>query len=137
MKDVQEFKEKLVTIDPIEGTDNSGYGHFPFQMVSVSPTGSITMTALALGGDVAGCMEKFKESVSCGSNKVFISLDFPSGGDVEHDFVAVYSYDNSRAKVFDMFVIPYCSDTGFRYDEITPYSSNHLNRLYRQLMLLS
>lgn len=102
----QEFIEKFVTIDFVE---SSGcYGHFPFQMFVEKADGSFEADALAISG-VVNCYRIFVSKLDKKPKSVFMALDFPAGGDIETDFVAVFSFENGA---MDILAIPYNPKTG-------------------------
>ena len=123
MNNINDFIKTLVSIDKIEGTND--FGHYPFQALSESKDGEITISTLALGGDVISCYKIFKKQRTEGATKMYMSLDFPAGGDIKDDFVMVFSYEN---KELSKIAIPYNIKTGERLDPIT--ESNHLEKIF-------
>jgi len=113
MKNVKEFVEQLVKIELIESEDC--YGHYPFQLFVETNDGKFEMNSLALGGDVESCYKMAKQYLDDGAKKIFMSLDFPASLDIENDFVCIYSIVD---EVFDVYAIPYNTETGHIYDEI-------------------
>ncbi|MDQ6481612.1 hypothetical protein [Dyadobacter sp. LHD-138] len=109
----EEFVKRLVAIDPIE--DTGSYGHYPFQLYAEGADGSIELNALALGGDVLSCYRRMRKYVKDNAKEIFMSVDFPTGGDIHHDFVCVFSIVHGEASVL---AIPYDSVTGERFPEI-------------------
>lgn len=127
---VQDFVNNLVKIDLIDS--ESSYGHYPFQLFVEKEDGTFEMNALALGGDVISCYLKVLKYYKENAKKIFLSLDFPSGGDIEHDFVCVYSIVNGK---FDIFAIPYNTETGEKYEEI--HQSELLKKILDQFENMS
>jgi hypothetical protein len=84
MKNVEEFVATMVKIDIIE--DSNSYGHYPFQLYVELEDGKSEMNALALGGDVASCYKRFAKYKKENAKRIYLSLDFPKGGDIENDF---------------------------------------------------
>ena len=126
IENVNEFVEKLVNIDRIDGED---YGHYPFQMLVETKDGSNEMNALALGGDVEACYRRFREYKNNEAKKIFLSLDFPSGGDIENDFVAVFSFVDNKV---ELIAIPYSPETGETFEKI--YESEFLTKIKEQFL---
>lgn len=113
MKTTNEFIKELVKIDYL---DQFGvYGHYPFQLMVETKAGGLELNALLLGGDVFSCYQKFGKYFREGAVKIFLSLDFPKGGDIEHDFVCVFSVIDG---VVDICAIPYNLTTGKTYETI-------------------
>jgi len=125
MKNVKEFVDCLVKIDYVE--DSNCFGHYPFQLFVETNDGKFEINALALGGDVLSCYRRVKKYFKENSKKIFMSLDFPSGGDIENDFVCIFSIVNNS---FDIYAIPYNTETGEKYDEI--HNSDLLSKLLTQ-----
>lgn len=126
MENIEEFVKALVKIDFVEQSEC--YGHYPFQMFAKTEDGQNHILALALGGDVATCYLKFKDYQNKGAKQIYMSVDFPAGGDIKNDFVAVFYFENDELKVF---AIPYEPETGKILDRIT--ESTHLTLLINQL----
>jgi len=107
MKNVEEFVATMVKIDIIE--DSNSYGHYPFQLYVELEDGNIEMNALALGGDVASCYKRFAKYKKEKAKRIYLSLDFPKGGDIENDFIAIFSYENGE---INLYAIPYLLENG-------------------------
>lgn len=122
MKNVQDFVKQLVKVDYVEQSDC--YGHYPFSMFVETKDSKFEINALALGGDVAACYRRFKKYLQENAKRVYLALDFPSGGDIKNDFVCVFSFENEE---FDVFAIPYKTEDG----EILPQikESEQLNKI--------
>ena len=105
MNNVNEFVERLVKVEFIESSEC--FGHYPFQICSKTKDGSLRLGALALGGDVVSCYRALKKELEEGCTEIFLSLDFPANGDIENDFVAVFSVVNGLCS---LFAIPYDQD---------------------------
>ena len=123
---VKDFVSNLVNIDLIEDSDGN-YGHYPFQLFVEKEDGTFEMNTLDLGGDVLACYKRVAIYAKDNAKKIFLSLDFPSGGDIEHDFVCVYSIVDSK---FDIYAIPYNTETGEKYEEI--HQSELLDKIFEQ-----
>ena len=76
----------------------------------------IEMNALMLGGDVFSCYKRVKEYVLSDAKKIFLSLDFPKSGDMEHDFICVFSVIGVKTEIL---AIPYDEETGEKFEYIT------------------
>jgi len=113
MNTVEEFVESMVKIDFIE--NSNCYGHYPFQLFVETKDNKFEINALALGGDVASCYRRFAEYKNNGAKRVYLSLDFPKGGDINNDYVAIFSFEDG---VFDLFAIPYNIEDGEVLDYI-------------------
>lgn len=111
----------MVKIDLLE--EQGEYGHYPFALYA-EKEGKADMNALALGGDVAAAYRRVKHYRDSGYQKIFIALDFPKGGDLKKDFVAVFSVINNDA---ECIAIPYSPKSGRRYAIIE--KSEHLTKL--------
>lgn len=109
----EEFVKRLVTIDLIEATES--YGHYPFQLYAEGADGSIELNALALGGDVLSCYRRMRKYVKENAKEIFMSVDFPAGGDIDHDFVCVFSIIHQEVSVLS---IPYDTVSGERFPVI-------------------
>jgi len=125
METVKEFVDNLVKIEYIE--DSECFGHYPFQLFVETNDGKFEINALALGGDVLSCYNRVSKYLKEKSNKIFMSLDFPAGGDIEHDFVCIFSIVDDK---FDIFAVPYNPENGEIYDEI--HESTLLNTILDQ-----
>ncbi len=129
MKDVNEFVKTCVDITYIE--DSECYGHYPFQLFVEKSDDKIEMCALALGGNVLQCYSKFKEYKKSSAKRIFMSLDFPSGGDIKNDFVAVFSLIDNKIGIF---AIPYNPDNGKIHKRID--ISDHLIGILDQFITI-
>ena len=107
MKTAKEFVDSLVKITYQESLD--AFGHYPFQMVSLSNDDQLTLTALAQGGQVQRCYDIAREEIEKPSTFFFMSLDFPANENIENDFVAILSLIGGKA---DIFAIPYDTKNG-------------------------
>ena len=114
MKDINTFIDDMVDITPMDAGDC--FGHYPFKLLSEDSDGKLSIGALALGGDVKACYDVFKKCLVDGAKRVYMSVDFPGGGDIEHDFVAVFQYENGEVIVL---AIPYNTKTGETFDRIS------------------
>jgi hypothetical protein len=102
MKTVEEFVKKMVKIEFIE--DSNCFGHYPFQLLCENKDGGFEINALALGGDVDSCYRKFAKYKKEGAKRIYLSLDFPKGGDIENDYVVIFTFENNKV---ELFAIPY------------------------------
>ncbi len=98
MKNVQEFVEKLVDISIVE--ESNCYGHYPFQMFVETADDKFELNALAMGGSVQLCYKRAEKYYREKAKRIFLSIDFPKGGDIKKDFVCVFSIVDG---VFDAF----------------------------------
>ena len=126
MKTVEEFIKSMVNIEFIE--DSNCFGHYPFQLLCENNEGGLELNALALGGGVASCYRRFAEYKNNGAKRIYLSLDFPKGGDIENDFVAIFTYENNK---IELFAIPYEIEEGKTFDRVT--NSDHLDKIKAQM----
>ena len=111
MDDINEFIRSLVKIEYIQ---SSGcYGLYPFQMYVETSDKKNKLEALDLGGDVKSCYKIVRERLQEKSNRIYLALDFPAFMDINKDFVAIMSIENSQ---FDLFAIPYNPNTGEQFE---------------------
>lgn len=127
MKTVEEFINTMVKIEYIE--QSNCFGHYPFQLFAETKDGGHEMNALALGGDVKACYERFLEYERAGAKRIYLSLDFPKGGDMNKDFVAIITLEDGE---IDIFAIPYNVDDGDQFNRIE--KSEQLNKIELDLM---
>lgn len=126
MKDVNSFIGSMVKIEFIE--QSGCFGHYPFYMFEEQKDGQNVINSLALGGNVIACYDKFCHSIKDGSKRVYMALDFPKRGDIKHDFVAVFSWENEKLEVI---AIPYDEQSGDVFDMVE--NSEHLEAIKNQL----
>lgn len=107
--------------------DDNCFGHYPFQLYVESKNGGIELNALALSGDVFSCYKRVQHYIRKDAKLLFLSVDFPASGDIEHDFVCVISVINGEVSAF---ALPYDSHTGKRFDVI--HKSDHLSGILSQ-----
>lgn len=127
MKNVNEFIEQMVKVDYLEQFDS--FGHYPFQMYVEKKDGQTSINALALGGDVKACHRLFADEMHNSAKTIYMSLDFPKGGDIDNDFVCIFHYDNTTHELKN-FAIPYDLE-GKVMDRIT--ESDRLSKILTQL----
>lgn len=127
MKTVEEFVKTMVRIDFVENSEC--FGHFPFQLLAETKDGKLEINALALGGDVAACYRRFAKYKNSGAKRVYMSLDFPKGGDIKDDYVAIFSFENNE---INLFAIPYKTKDGTTLDYIK--TSDHLDKIKADLV---
>lgn len=125
METVREFVDSLVKIDLVDEFDC--YGHYPFQLFVETSDGRFEMNALALGGDVHACYKRVGKYMKENAKKIFLSLDFPKGGDIENDFICIFSVVDGD---IDIFAIPYSTENGEKYEEI--HKSELLDKILDQ-----
>jgi hypothetical protein len=113
MTTTKEFIEQLVDIQYVESSNC--YGHYPFQLFVETNEEKFEMNALMLGGDVLACYNRVRHYVKIGSKKIFLSVDFPAGGDITNDFVAVFSILEG---VVVSLAIPYDANVGTIYKQV-------------------
>ena len=127
MKTIEEFVKSMVKIEFIE--DSNCFGHYPFQLFCENKDGGFEINALALGGDVASCYRRFAEYKKGGAKRIYLSLDFPKGGDIKNDYVAIYTFENDK---IDLFAIPYEIEDGKSFDIVK--NSGQLDLIKQQMM---
>lgn len=126
MKDINNFIRSMVRIDYQE--EHGGYGHYPFHLMEESHDGKLTIAALVLEGSVLKYYLTFKKHLISTPKRIYMSLDFPSGGDIESDFVAIFSFEDGE---YGIRALPYNRQTGERLEEIK--SSKHLDMILDQM----
>jgi len=125
MKDLQSFITDMVRIEEIESVQ--AFGHYPFQLMSEGSDDSLTLAVLDLG-DVIPCYKIFAEHLAKGAKRIYMSIDFPAGGDLAEDFVAVFQYEN---ETFNVVALPYDAE-GTQSPQVTTEQSVHLSELKTQ-----
>ena len=127
MKSVEEFVSSMVKVEFIE--DSNCFGHYPFQLFAETKDGKQEINSLALGGDVASCYKRFAHYKNNDANRIYLSLDFPKGGDIQNDFVAIFSFENNEIKLQAM---PYQESDGKLLQAIK--ESQHLKSIMSQFV---
>lgn len=127
MKSVEEFVSSMVKVEFIE--DSHCFGHYPFQLFAETKDGKYEINALALGGNVASCYKRFAHYKNNNANRIYLSLDFPKGGDIQNDFVAIFSFENNEIK---LQAIPYQLSDGEILQGIK--ESQHLKSIMSQFV---
>jgi len=127
MKTVEEFVKTMVKIEFIE--DSNCFGHYPFQLFCENKDGGFEINALALGGDVSSCYRRFSEYKKQNAKRIYLSLDFPKGGDIDNDYVAIYAFENNE---LSLFAIPYEIKDGKTFDTIK--NSTQLDLIRTQML---
>lgn len=130
MKTTAEFIERLVTIDFRE--DDNCFGYYPFHLFVETVDGKFELNALDLAGDVLSCYRRARHYVRLNAKSLFLSIDFPAGGDIEHDFVAVISVVGN---VISAVALPYETKTGQRFPDI--HKSDTLSRIRAQFIIVA
>lgn len=125
MKDINEFVEKLVSIEYHDEIES--YGHYPFQLFTESQNDKQEFVSMIGDGSVVNRYAIFKEKLSDNPKKVYMSLDFPAKNDIPHDHVIIFSYENGE---FNRFAIPYNAENGERLPTIT--ESEQLDAVFNQ-----
>ena len=128
MKTIEEFINKMVRIEFIE--DSNCFGHYPFQLFCENKDGDFEINALSLGGDVASCYRRFAEYKKQNAKRIYLSLDFPKGGDIDNDYVAIFTLENNE---INLFAIPYEIEDGKKFDTI--FNSTQLDLIKTQMLL--
>jgi len=126
MKTVESFIKSLVKIEFIE--DSNCFGHYPFQMFVENKDSTYELHSLALGGNVDSCYKRFAAHKKQSSKRIYLSLDFPKGGDIENDFVTIFTFENNE---IGLFAIPY-SKNGETLDIIK--NSTHLDLIKSEFL---
>lgn len=114
MKNKEEFAEDMVSIQKIDNSDL--YGYYPFHLLAETKAGKLEFNALLLGGDVKSCYKRAVDYIKKDAKRIYMALDFPAGGDIENDFVVVYSIENGK---LESLAIPYDIHDGKRYEYVT------------------
>lgn len=123
--DLKDFVETCVKLSL---TEDNQYGLYPFQMV-FEKNGKLNLAALCFGGDIASCYRLFKSRLD--SDYVYMAVDFPKYGELEHDFIAVFYIRGNKIGIFG---IPYNTETGEFYSEF--YYKEHLSEIFEQFKLM-
>lgn len=126
MKSVEEFISSMVKVEFIE--NSNGFGHYPFQLFAETKDGKYEMNALALS-NVVPCYKRFAEYKNNDANRIYMSLDFPKGGDIQNDFVAIFSFENNEIK---LQAIPYQVSDGKILEGLK--ESQHLKTIKAQFL---
>lgn len=125
MKNVNDFKEKLVKIEYVE---SSGcYGVYPFPAFVETKEGETELLSLAFGGNSRLVYDVIQKKLNEGSKRIYFALDFPTILDIDKDFVVVISISN---KLEEAFAIPYDNATGETFEIIR--ESEILNNIIKQ-----
>ena len=124
----EEFVRTMVKIEFLESSNC--FGHYPFQLLCENKDGGMELNALALGGDVDSCYRRFVQYKKQEAKRIYLSLGFPSGGDIEHDFVAIFVFENNE---INLFAIPYEIEEGKMFNRIA--ESSHLDRIKAELQM--
>jgi len=119
MKNVLDFKNSMVKIEFIE--QRGCFGHYPFQLFAEKADGTNELGALLLGGNVKECYQLFSIHVNNGAKRVYMSLDFPAGGDISNDFVVIFEYNDHG---LSLTAFPYSEMNGEYFEVVT--ESAHL-----------
>ena len=127
MKSKKEFIDSCVKIGHLESCDC--FGHYPFQLVAENKDGGLEINALALGGDVEACYRRAAEYKTNGAKKIYMSLDFPAGDDIDKDFVAIFSIEDGEINIS---AIPYNTEDGKTFDVIE--KSSYLTGIKEQFI---
>jgi len=127
MKTIEEFVESLVKIELIE--DANCFGHYPFQLFCEKNIGNNEINAISIG-QISLVYLRFAEYKKNGAKRIYLSVDFPAGGDIDNDFVAIFSFEND---VLSVFAIPYDNTNGEIFDVIT--QSTQLDLIKSQMLL--
>lgn len=128
MKSIQKFKKSL----NIGFVENTGiYGHCPFQIYYQSKEGHIAHSNLIPEEKVLFYYKAFHRYLVEGCTTVYMSIDFPAMGDIENDFIAVFSCEN---KEINMCAILYDKETGKILGEIQKDDNDNLRKIFSQFV---
>lgn len=130
MKNTEEFIEQMVKIEFLE--QFKVFGHYPFSLFVEKKNGETEVISLALGGDVESCYKKFAEYREKGAVKIFLSLDFPRSGDMDNDFVAIFSLVENDLSIK---AITYSTNTGEVIKQVE--NSDTLTEILKQFIELT
>ncbi len=130
MKDSNEFIKNLVKIEYQKTIE--AYGHYPFQMYVEFNNGKKQLVSLALGGNIRAVYGKVRK-IYGKTKKIFLSVDFPTNGDIESDFVVVYSVID---KIITSQAITYDTKTGKTLEVLGVVSSKQLTIITNQFKAL-
>ena len=113
MKTTAEFIDSFVNVSYLEA--DKAYGHYPFQLFVETKDGSCELNALFLAGDILSVCRRVRQYVIQDAKMLFLSVDFPAGGDIDHDFVCVISVQDRECTAL---ALPYDPSTGERFTEV-------------------
>jgi hypothetical protein len=130
MKTTAEFIEGFVKVEYME--DDKAFGHYPFQLYVENRDGTFDLNALLLGGDVEAVYRRVRHYIKARAKLIFLSVDFPAGGDIPHDFVCVFSLMEGAGSIIALLYDP---KTGERFPEI--HESSLLQDILTQFRLVT
>ena len=112
MKDIEEFVKTNVKITK---QSNGEFGYFPLHCFVEKADGHIDFIVVAGVNSVEDCYKLIAMYVASDCKRIYFAIDFPAGGDMATDFVAVLCTENGD---FSAFVRPYNSQTGAVYKRV-------------------
>lgn len=112
MKDINEFVQATVEI---KKQNNGKFGYYPFHVFAERENGECDFIVIADIESIEDCYKIMSMYVANKCKRIYMAIDFPAGGDIKTDFVAVFS---SAGKHFDLFAIPYSPEDGTVYEII-------------------
>lgn len=97
MKDIQDFIDKMVNIEVV--WDEGRYWHYPFKIFVEKEDWTIEFWIMMIEWWVSPHYKIFIEKIKENSKRVYMSIDFPAGMDMENEFVGVFQYENETVKI--------------------------------------
>ncbi len=110
MKDLDQFVG-YIQLGPIYRS--RFFGHFPLKQYIEKPSGQKILSTIRYKSKTRSYYIEFakhfrKEII----DKMYMSLDYPPYGDIPHDFIMIFAYEDNR---LSGYAIPYDKITGNRF----------------------
>ena len=118
---INEFVDMFAKLELNE--DCKQYQCYPFHLVVEKPDGGLDVNALCTD-TVADCYKRVKQYHYKGFKKMYMSIDFPATGDIDHDFVGIFTIHPDK---IGFAALPYDSKTGEKFARI--YKSHTITML--------
>lgn len=112
MKNIEEFVDFNIKITK---QDNGKFGYFPFHAFVEKKDGTFDVIVIAGVNSVEDCYKLMVKYISDSCKRIYMAIDFPAGGDIPNDFVAVFATEGID---FKAFAIPYDVNTGKVYERL-------------------
>lgn len=127
MTDINHFADMHVQITHILKANRKG--HFPYKLFVEKSNGQKVLSTINYKGTTRKYFVEFlKQFKKDDPKRIFMSLDFSPVGDIEQDFIVIFSYDNEK---ITGFAIPYNIEDGIKGTPI--YQSETLDKLVSSL----
>lgn len=123
MTDINHFANMHVHITHILRANCKG--HFPYKLFVEKSSGQKVLHTIKFKGITKKYYVEFiKQFRKDDPKRVYMSLDFPPSGDIEQDFIVIFSYENNK---LSGFAIPYSAKDGTKSAPI--YKSETLDKI--------